>query len=61
MKRSICENAMIGGDLSYQYHIAVDASQQGIGGVVFQLPGLKPGTNMERKHAGEMRIIMFIS
>ena len=61
IKRSICENAMVGGDPSYQYHIAAEAYQREIRGVVFQLPGMKPGTTMEWKHAGEMRIIMFIS
>ena len=61
MKKSKCENAMIGGDSKYQYHIAADASQHGIGGVVFQLPGMTPGTTTERKHISAMWIVMFIS
>ena len=60
IKRSICENVMVDGDSKYQYHVAANASQRGLGGVVFQLPGTKPGTIMERKYAGEMRIVMCI-
>lgn len=63
MKQAIANNAMAPPDPLAQYHLAVDASKQGIGGVLFQLAGIEHGTEATNtdKHRTAERIIMFIS
>ena len=50
-------------DLYGQFHLAVDASKLGIGGVLFQLEGLAPRTEAGNSsvHRLSERIIMFLS
>ena len=50
-------------DEEQQYHLAVDASKRGIGGVLFQLDKIKPHieANNSAAHREAERIIMFIS
>ena len=44
IKHAIANNAMALPNPHGQYHLAVDASKLGMGGVLFQLEGLAPGT-----------------
>jgi len=63
IKQVIAKNAMASPDPKGQYHLAVDASKQGIGGVLFQRDGIEVGTEAgcrEADCAAEI-IIMFIS
>lgn len=61
IKRCIMDNVIWGGDLETQYHLATDASNSAIGGVLFQLAGLPGGTIAQPKHRKNERIIMFLS
>lgn len=63
IKRAIAGNAMALPNPQGQYHLAVDASKKGIGGVLFQLDGVEPGTEAGNTtlHRSAERIIMFIS
>ena len=63
IKHAIGNNAMALPDPHGQYHLAVDASKLGIGGVLFQLEGLAPGTEAGNSsvHRLSERIIMFLS
>ena len=61
IKQEICDNALNGGDPKLQYHLATDASDTGVGGVLFQLPGHLPGTWAIEVPKSEWSIIMFIS
>lgn len=61
VKRCITENACTGGDSAVQYHLMCDASQTGIGAVLFQLPNEKPGTPLKGKQKQDVKIMMFIS
>jgi hypothetical protein len=61
IKHSIINNACWGGDPTYQYHLATDASAYAYGGVLFQLPALPTGTKLEKGNKDEMRIIQFVS
>lgn len=61
MKNAICENAMTAADLTSQYHLAVDASQNAVGGVLFQLRDVPPETKATSKVLSSERIVMFIS
>ena len=61
IKQSIVENACCGGDEKIQYHLACDASQTGLGAVLFQLPLEPPGTILNTKNRGYLKIVMFIS
>jgi len=63
MKQAIANNAMAAPDAYLQYHLAVDASKRGLGGVLFQPTGIPSGveaTNSPLHSEGE-RVIMFIS
>ena len=60
MKNAICENAMAAADLTSQYHLAVDASQNAVGRVLFQLHDVPPGTKATSKVLPSERIVMFI-
>lgn len=44
IKKAIANNAIAGSDPEMQFHLAVDASQTIIGGVLFQLHGTPAGT-----------------
>jgi len=50
-------------DPEEQYHLAVDASKRGVGGVLFQLEGISPGTKAgwSALHRAAERVVMFIS
>jgi len=63
IKPSISSNAMALPDPEEQYHLAVDASKEGVGGVLFQLDGIPPGTEAGSSayHRATERIFMFIS
>ena len=63
IKQAIANNAMASSDPQGQYHLAIDASKQGIGVVLFQLAGIEDcteATNTE-KHPTAEPIIMFMS
>ena len=59
VKTAILNNATTGGDANQQYHLSCDASGTGLGAVLFQLTGVKPGTVL--KDTSQIRIVMFIS
>jgi len=63
IKQAISNNAMASPDPQGQYHIAIDASKQGIGGVLFQLAEIEDGTEATNteKHRTAERIIIFMS
>ena len=63
IKQAIANNAMAAPDPHSQYHLAVDASKRGLGGVLFQLAGVSPGVEATNSaaHRQAERIIMFIS
>jgi len=63
IKQAIANNAMAAPNPHAQYHLAVDASKKGLGGVLFQLGEVVPGTEATNteKHRMMERIIMFIS
>ena len=42
IKQAIANKAMASPDPTMQYHLAVDASKRGIGGVMFQLKSVSP-------------------
>ena len=63
IKQAIATNAMAPPDPDLQYHLAVDASKRGIGGVLFQLENIRAyteATNSEAHRAAE-RLITFLS
>lgn len=63
IKLAIATNAMASPDVESQYHLAVDASKRGIGGVLFQLEGIPAHTEADTTlaHRESERMIMFIS
>ena len=63
IKQAIINNAMASPDPDVQYHLAVDASKSGLGGVLFQLVGVCAGTEASstENHRLAQRIILFIS
>lgn len=60
-RTAIRDHIVSGGDPSLQYHLATDASGTGAGGVLVQIPGAPPGTNMFDRPMSEHRVIKFIS
>lgn len=60
-KRCIVEKACIGEDPRFQYHLSCDASQTGLGAVLFQLPSGEAGTVLGKDNRQEMQIIMSIA
>jgi len=62
IKQAIANNAIASPDPNRQYHLAVDASKRGIGGVLFQLDGVEARTEAGSNsiHRVAERIIMFI-
>ena len=61
VKQAITTNAMSGADPDLQYYLALDASQTGVGGCLFQLQGIKLGTEATPKFLPNKRIIIFLS
>ena len=61
IKDAINNNGVAGADLNLQFHLLVNASQTSIGGVLFQIIGVKPGTEAAMKFAANERIVMFLS
>ena len=61
VKTAITKNAMAGADPSLQYHLAVDASDEAVGGCLFQLQGVAAGTEATPKFLPNERVIMFLS
>ena len=63
IKAAIAFNAMAPVDVTLQYHLAMDASQRGLGGALFQLHGIPPHTeaNNSAEHQEAERIIQFLS
>ena len=63
IKKAIANNAMAAPDPGAQYHLAVDAGKKALGGVLFQLGEVEPGTEATNtgKHRMMERIIIFIS
>lgn len=60
VKKVITINAMSGADSDLQYHLAVDASEEAVGGCLFQLHGQPVGTKASPKFQSHERIIMFL-
>ena len=58
---SIIQNILHGGDPHIQYHLAVDASQYSVGGVLFQMSKHPPGTSALKIDHADYEIIMFMS
>ena len=52
---------MAGSDPEAQFHLAVDASQTAIGGVLFQLHSTPAGTKATAKFGGQERVNLFLS
>ena len=61
IKEAISTNAMAGADPDLQYHLAVDASEEAVGGCLFQLQGVPAGTEASPKFLPNERVIMFLS
>jgi len=63
IKQAIANNAMAAPDAYSQYHLAVDPSKRGLGGVLFQLTGIPSGVEATNSplHREAERAIMFIS
>ena len=61
VKHAIGTNAMAGPDPDVQYHLATDASEMTVGGCLFQLHGVPPGTEATHRVLPNERINMFLS
>ena len=63
IKQAIANNAMAAPDAYWQYHLAVDASKRGLGGILFQLTWIPSGVEATNSplHREAERVIMFIS
>ncbi|TAQ83554.1 hypothetical protein B7494_g8120 [Chlorociboria aeruginascens] len=61
IKDSIANNAMAGSDPEKQYHLCCDASETGIGGILFQLHDKPPGTEATGTIKDKIRILLFLS
>ncbi|KAH0607822.1 uncharacterized protein H6S33_002856 [Morchella sextelata] len=61
IKDCIANNVIWGGDPTMQYHLSTDASNLGLGAVLFQLDGLPLSTVAGPKFRENERIILFIS
>ena len=61
LKTSVIDNVVYGGDDAHQYHLMMDTSKNALGGVLFQLPGLPPGTTFTTSMRSKMKIVMSIS
>ena len=61
IKSAIANNAMSSIDPRVQFHLAVDASQTAIRGVLFQLQGVPSGTEASLQFKSHERINLFLS
>jgi len=61
VKIAIQNNACAASDLNLQFHVAVDASVEGVGGIVFQMRGAQAGTLAPSSFGPNERILMFLS
>lgn len=61
IKNAIARNVTAGADYQYQFHLVVDMSPTGIGGVLFQLVNVPPNMEALLKHWDQEWIVMFIS
>ena len=63
IKQAIMNNAIAAPEPNAQYHLTVDTSKKRLGGVLFPLGEVPPGTEATntRSHRMKERIIMFIS
>jgi len=61
LKTSVIDNVVYGGDDAHRYHLMTDTSKNAMRGVLFQLPGLPPGTTFTTSMRSKMKIVMFIS
>ncbi|KAI5810994.1 hypothetical protein DFH27DRAFT_461732, partial [Peziza echinospora] len=57
----ITEGVLYGGDEDLQYHLAVDVSSHGFGGVLYQLKGGREGEVSNAKNRHKESVIMYIS
>lgn len=61
IKNTIARNMTAGTDYECQFHLAVDTSPTGIGGVLFQLVDIPPNTEALLKYCDQEQIVMFMS
>ena len=61
VKKAISDLVMAGSDPSLQYHLVMNASNTGLGGVLFQLQDVPVGTEATLTVRDNERIIMFMS
>lgn len=61
IKIAISRTELVGADPQSQFHLATDASVTGLGGVLFQIPGLPMGTRASRSTGKYERVVMYLS
>lgn len=61
IKNAITRNTTAGVDYQCQFHLVVDMSPTGIGGVLFQLVNVPPNMEALLKHWDQEQIVMFMS
>ncbi|KAL3247644.1 hypothetical protein ABHI18_012339, partial [Aspergillus niger] len=61
VKEHLARVTLSGGDPTTQYHLATDASNQGLGGVLFQIRGVPEGTRASRRTLRNEEPVMFMS
>ncbi|KAJ5559676.1 hypothetical protein N7513_002075 [Penicillium frequentans] len=61
VKKILLNIKLVGGDSKVQYHLATDASNCGLGGVLFQLEGHPVGTRASRSTLQDERVVMYLS
>lgn len=60
IKGAIARNATAGVDYRCQFHLAVDTSPTGIGGVLFQLVGVSLNMKALSRHQEHKQIVIFL-
>ncbi|KAJ5679602.1 hypothetical protein N7462_007846 [Penicillium macrosclerotiorum] len=61
IKYHIARVKLTGGDPTIQYHLATDASGQGLGGVLFQIADVPVGTRASRETSSKEQTVMYMS